>query len=226
MEPFPLAIVYPLKNTIKKQQRLAQLLDLQEIIHQCQQGNALAWEHLVRGQQSRIYGLAYYFLKNSAEAEDVTQEVFIKVYKGLSGYRGNAEEFLPWMLAIGRNSCLDRLRARKRRDSVEMPEQEFESQPAVNDETVENSPESLLGDQQIKNSRKQQIYAVLDQFNEQNREIILLKDIQGLKNEDVANILNVSVGTVKSRSSRARIKLAKALSHLSEKSMRSCSNGM
>ena len=187
-----------------------QLHNLAQLIQYCRQGDALAWEQLVREYQPRIFGLAYYFLRNSFEAQECTQEAFIKVFRGLAGFQGSADEFVPWMLTITRNCCLDRLRTSKRKmGGEEKVKQELQLEDAKSE-----GPEELLNKEQIQSRKREEIYSVLDQFSEESREIILLKDIQGLKNEAVATMLDISLGTVKSRSSRARIKLAKALAGL------------
>tara|TARA_B110000305_G_C19008413_1_gene433755 strand:- start:23 stop:259 length:237 start_codon:yes stop_codon:yes gene_type:complete len=72
-----------------------QLHNLAQLIQHCRQGDTLAWEQMVREYQSRIFGLAHYFLGNSSEAQDYTQEAFIKIFRGLAGFQGTADEFVP-----------------------------------------------------------------------------------------------------------------------------------
>ncbi len=182
--------------------------DLEDIIQRCQHGNALAWETLIRQQQARVYGVACYFLRNPDEAKDATQESFLKLYKGLKSFRGKGTDFIPWMLSITRNCCIDRLRRAQTRARYESETKLL----SMISQTKEQNPEQKMGEDQ----RKNLIYQALDQFSELNREIILLKDIQGLRNEDVAEILSLPVGTIKSRSNRARLKLAQAISELSD----------
>jgi len=182
-------------------------LDLRQIIEQCQQGNALAWEALIKSYQAKLYGVALYFLRNKADAEDVTQEAFVKIYRRLDSYRSEQQSFVPWMLAITRNCCLDHIRKSKTRskheNELEQSEENYSDGYA--------GPETLNSEQQ----RKKLMYEALDSFSDTNRDILLLKDIQGLKIEEVAEILSLPAGTVKSRSNRARIKLAKMLPALS-----------
>jgi len=193
---------------VKGRELLKESLNLEHIIRQCQQGNALAWESLVKSFQARVYSVSYYYMRNSAEAQESTQEVFIKVFKNLESIEGQAEAFLPWLLALTRNCCLDRLRKAKTRTKYE---QAFKAEaPAA--ATVNGSPESHLGQAQ----RKELLYQALSEFSATNRDILLLKDIQGLKLEQVAEILSLPVGTVKSRSHRARIELAKRMAALTD----------
>ena len=83
---------------------------LEQTIRDCRRGNALAWEALIKHYQGRVYGVARFMLGNGPEAEDATQEIFIKVYRLLETFNGTEQAFLPWLLAIARNCCIDRLR--------------------------------------------------------------------------------------------------------------------
>ena len=177
--------------------------ELQQMIEDCQAGDARAWERLVREYQARVFAVAVYYLKDREEATDVTQEVFIKVYNRLESFRNEQDSFLPWLLSIARNACIDRFRKQKleQRLGDELSQQGDLSAPG---------PEQFLQEEQ----HRALIYAALDEFSQRNRDVVLLKDIQGLKISEVAEILNMSEGTVKSRSNRARVKLAKILSRL------------
>jgi RNA polymerase sigma-70 factor (ECF subfamily) len=179
------------------------LPDLNETILQCQRGNALAWEALIKAYQRRVFAAAYYYLRKREESQDATQEVFLKVYRTLESFRGEEDSFLPWLMAVVRNCCIDRLR----KDKTRMRHEEEMKTPGADSVDERAGPEEEIGAQQ----RKGEIYRALDGFSQINREILLLKDIQGMNNEDVAEILSLPVGTVKSRSSRARIRLAKIL---------------
>ncbi len=183
------------------------MLELDEILYQCRRGNPLAWEALVRRYQGKIYGMAFYYLKNSHEAQDVTQDIFIRIYKGLKGFRGGSDELVPWMLSVARNCCIDRIRRLKTHKKYHSAQSDTDTEAAA---VNSDNPEEEIHAQQ----RKQLLYEALDQFNEQNREIILLKEIQGLKITDVAQILSLPIGTIKTRLMRARIELAKIISKL------------
>jgi RNA polymerase sigma-70 factor (ECF subfamily) len=184
------------------------LHNLEQTIRECQQGNALAWEALIKHYQGKVYGMAYHILRERGAAEDATQETFIKVYRRIKTFRSEQNSFLPWLLTIARNCCIDRLRKLKTRMKHET---DTGGTPA--DVAVESDgPEISSSERQ----RKQLLYQALDQFSQENRDVLLLKDIQGLKTEEVAEILSMPVGTVKSRSNRARIKLAKMLSSLNQ----------
>jgi RNA polymerase sigma-70 factor (ECF subfamily) len=176
------------------------LLDDATLLARCRQGDDLAWEALVRRYQGRVYSVAYHYMRNVEEARDAAQEVFIRIYRRLDTFHGG-ETFLPWMLSLARNCCIDRLRKLKVRNpagSVTLDDapQIAADQPSAEDEAGARSAEKLL-------------YRALDRLSDKNREIILLKEIQGLKLEEIAEMLSLPIGTVKSRSNRARVELAR-----------------
>ncbi len=174
-------------------------LDLDYLLEQCQSGNQLAWEALVRGYQARVYSLAFHYLGNAEEAKDAAQEIFLRVYRNIDQCN-EAQMFLPWLIKISRNLCIDLLRRRAARPQAsclpldEMPE--FANSGL-------NPEESWMA-----KSRRKLIHAALQQLTALNREIVILKDIHGMALEQIASMLKVPLGTVKSRSNRARLELA------------------
>ncbi len=174
-------------------------LDLDYVLEQCRSGNPLAWEALVRDYQARVYSLAFHYLGNAEDAKDAAQDIFLRIYRNIDQCR-EAGMFLPWLIKISRNLCIDLLRRKAARPQAaglsldEMPE--F-SHPDLNPE------ESWL-----RTSRRKLIHRALQQLTALNREIVILKDIHGMALEQIASLLNVPLGTVKSRSNRARLELA------------------
>ena len=153
----------------------------------------------MRRYQSRILAVAFHYTRNAEEARDVTQDIFIKVYERLSTFKGG-DRFLPWMLSLARNACIDHLRRRKAR-------------PPASDVVLDDGPDladSAPGPEEAsaEAARRRLLYRAIDKMSEKNREIILLKEIQGLKLEEISRMLALPVGTVKSRSNRARLELA------------------
>ena len=171
----------------------------------CRLGDDLAWEELVRRLQGRVYALAYHYLRNREEARDTAQDIFVRVYQKLDTL-DESHPFLPWLVRLARNCCVDRLRRL-----------EVRSRHAVDtgDELPEvAAPQPTPEDSLFQTRRERTVHQALDQLSQTNREMILLKEIQGLKMEEIARLLEVPLGTVKSRSSRARIELGKALQTL------------
>ncbi len=157
----------------------------------------------MKEQHHRIYGLGLYYLRNVDDAQEVTQDTFIRIYRGLRRFRGDGDEFIAWMLSVARNCSIDRLRRQRtqsRRDNDEIPAVMANADPLLD-------PAATVAEQQ----RKRLVYRALDQFEGENRELLLLKEIQGLKYKDVARILALPIGTIKSRVSRARIELARII---------------
>ena len=181
-------------------------MDLGKLLERCRDGDELAWEALVRHYQARILGLAYHYTGNREEARDLAQEVFIRIYRNIHLCKG-AEMFMPWVIRIARNLSIDQ----KRRKSA---------RPTASDVPVDEmgdladpgrSPEA----EWMANSRKSLIFRALQELTDINREIILLKEIQGLTLEEISSLLKVPLGTVKSRANRARIELAEKVLTLS-----------
>lgn len=177
-------------------------MDLADLLDRCRRGDELAWEALVRRFQARVYGLAFHYVRNAEEARDLAQEIFIRIYRKLGTFRGHGT-FLPWMLRLARNVCIDHLRRAKARP----PESDLPIDEGAELPETGPTPEQAWA----AGSRKRLVYRALQRLNPQNREMIVLKDIEGLKLEEIASLLKLPVGTVKSRSNRARIELARAV---------------
>lgn len=180
-------------------------MDISILLERCREGDELAWEALVRQYQGRIYGIACHFVGNAEDARDLAQEAFVRIYKNLE-LCPEGSGFLPWVIRITRNICIDYLRRKRSRP----PAHDIAADELTGLRAKEGDPEQLYA----ADSRKRVIYLALQQLSELNRELILLKDIQGLSLEEISSVLHVPLGTVKSRSNRARIELARKLSFL------------
>ena len=174
--------------------------DAAALVERCRQGDDLAWEQLVRSCQGRVYALAYHYLGGVEQARDLTQEVFVRIYQQLGTYEGNG--FMAWLLRITRNLCIDQIRRRKARPPAEdlLAEDNEWAMP----DTAPDPEQSWRRD-----GKKRLVYDALRQLNGPSREMILLKEIQGLKFKEIAEMLGLPIGTVKSRSNRARVELAR-----------------
>lgn len=174
--------------------------DVQELVRRCQSGDELAWETLVRRHQARVFAVAFHYVRCREEARDVAQEVFVRIYRSLPRFE-NHESFLPWMVRIARSCSIDHLRRRKARP----PAQDIAAEEAFDlrdhgpmpDEISEHASDRRLLDR------------AMAALSDLHREILVLKEIQGLPLLEVARMLDIPVGTAKSRSNRARAELAR-----------------
>ena len=135
-----------------------------------------------------------HYLGNVEDARDVTQEAFVRVYRQLDAFEG--DRFMAWLLCITRNLCIDHLRRRRSRPPAEdVQADEAGAAPA---DTAPDPEQAWLTD-----GRKRTVHAALARLNDASREMILLKEIQGLRLKEIARLLGLPIGTVESRGSRA-----------------------
>lgn len=177
-------------------------MDQAQLLKRCREGDELAWEALVREQQGRVCAIAYGYVGDQDEAMDLAQEIFVRIYRRLETCT-DAGKFPAWLASIARNACLDHLRRRKARP----PRQDIPAEEMTGLASAAPDPH----EQWLLSSRQKLIHRALQDLSEINREIIILKDIQGLPLEEIATMLDLPLGTVKSRSSRARVELAQAI---------------
>ena len=159
----------------------------------------------MRRYQSRVFAVAYHYMRNSEEARDMAQEIFVRIYERLKSFHGD-QAFLPWMLRLARNACIDALRKQKARP----PAFDVAIDDAVQLAASGPSPEETSSAQ----SSRDLLYRALDRMSDSDREILMLKEIQGLKVEEISSLLKVPTGTVKSRCNRARLELASRVRRL------------
>jgi RNA polymerase sigma-70 factor (ECF subfamily) len=179
-------------------------LDLEDLLERCKQGDSLAWEALVRQYQGRLFGLALHYLRDREEARDMAQEAFVRIYSHLDSLERGGN-FTAWALRITRNCAIDRLRQLRARPPLG-------SAPNGGD-----GADALLAGPNadpVAGERHQLVYRALELLSAGHREMILLKDIQGLKQQEIAAMLSLPIGTVKARTCRARIELARRILEL------------
>ncbi len=170
------------------------------LIERAQKGDKNAIEALLLYSEKRVYNIAFRFMGNSADAYDAAQESLIKIYKKISTYKRDAS-FLTWVYRICVNTCLDEIRKRKKAPVlVEHIQNETEG-------SGQFSPE----DYTLSLENKQTIQKAINMLSEEQKGVIILRDINGLSYEEVAKCLGISIGTVKSRICRARQRLRSTL---------------
>ena len=166
-------------------------------------GNVNAFEALVREYEKNVYNLALRMTGSSEDAYDMSQEAFIKAYNSLASFRGDSK-FSVWLYRIVSNVCLDYIRSRSRKPSVSLSaENEDGEEVEIDIADEEQTPENLLDRRLTRDA----VQRGLQSLPPDHREILLLREIQGLSYEEISEALGLEVGTVKSRIFRARKKL-------------------
>ena len=182
----------------------------QQLVKRTLLGDTQAFEELVRIYQNKVYTLAYRYMGNEDDANDMSQEAFIKAFRSLRSYKGDAS-FGTWIYRITTNVCLDELRRRKRRV---VPLSLDEPLATLDGTEVEREipDRSLAADTMYERKEfSRNIQLLLDEMKPEHKTVIVLRDIMELSYEEIAVVLDCSIGTVKSRISRARNILQKKL---------------
>jgi RNA polymerase sigma-70 factor (ECF subfamily) len=182
----------------------------QKLVKRTLHGDTRAFEELVETYQNKVYTLAYRYMGNEDDANDMSQEAFIKSFRSLKSYKGDAS-FGTWIYRITTNVCLDELRHRKRRV---VPISLDEPLATVDGNELEREiPDSSLAADKIYEQKEfsQHIQLLLDEMKPEHKSVIVLRDVMELSYEEIAAVLDCSIGTVKSRISRARNILQKKL---------------
>ncbi len=161
-----------------------------------------SWDEIVRTHSARVYRLAYRLSGNQHDAEDLTQEVFVRVFRSLSTYRPGT--FEGWLHRITTNLFLDMVRRRQRIRFEGLAEDAHERLPGR-----EPSPQQLIDDRGF----DADVQAALDELAPEFRAAVVLCDIEGLSYEEIAATLDIKLGTVRSRIHRGRAHLRAALEH-------------
>ncbi len=179
------------------------------LIQRAQDGDVVAFENLIQEYQKRIFSIAYRMMQNQEDAADLTQEILLKLFKNLDKFRGNSK-FSTWVYRVATNSCLDALKKAKRQTGYSL------------DKGIETEEGTLLGEIPDKGptpqevaEKKAMIEAVrlgIAKLSKEHQRVMILREFEGLSYEEIAQILNCSVGTVKSRINRGRENLKKILS--------------
>ena len=195
---------------MKKETLRADKVTDETLIAQFQQGDVQAFDILVRRYKDQLLNYVYRFVNNRVDAEDIVQETFLRVFKNKHYYKEIAK-FSTWVYTIAGNLAKTELRRRKRRKI-------FSVSNFVNDERDFDIPDGeRTPDQAVDGSIKDSIIQqAIDKLPPKFKEVILLRDVQGFAYEEISQILNIPLGTVKSRVNRGRLKLQEDLKFLFE----------
>jgi RNA polymerase sigma-70 factor (ECF subfamily) len=178
------------------------------LIEQCLAGDQVAWEQIVRQNWRKVFNVAYKFVGKHDEAEDLTQDIFLKIFKALKTFDRRAN-FQTWIISISRNLCIDHYRSvRKERQTIARDVDSSELQPA----TPDRGPYAQAEHQDL----RAQLRQALETLPVTLRTAVVLRDLQELSYQEIADRLGLPEGTVKSRINRGRIELAHQLRRLQE----------
>lgn len=179
-----------------------------QLVQLCLRGDGPSWEELVRRHTRRVYNLCYRFTGNAASAEDLSQEVFLRIFRTLGSYQAVHGAFPTWLTSVTRNLLVDHYRRTRRdrvTDSMEdtMPQLEEKHSPM-------RAPDKLAEAAEL----SEQLQRGLARLSPELREAVILRDLQGLDYGEIRGVLQVPEGTVKSRINRGRIELARVLDEM------------
>jgi RNA polymerase sigma-70 factor, ECF subfamily len=185
--------------------------DWSQIVRRCIDGDSGAWAEMVRTHQRRVYGLCYRFTGNATDAEDLTQEVFLKIYSNLGSFDAARGSLTVWIATMTRNLLVDNFRrTRNQRATSSLDDgwdQAEELKPADRLVAAGPSPHEFAARRELANM----VQKALAQVSIELREAVILRDLQDLDYKEIAQVLSIPEGTVKSRISRGRAELARLL---------------
>lgn len=190
----------------------AELAALHGLVFACMRGDSAAWQQLVVSQHRRVYGICYRFTGSPADAEDLTQDVFLKVYRNLHGFDPEKGAFTTWLTALTRNLLVDhfrRTRQDRSTDSLDAPMREDTDGATMADRLADSRPGQMQRVAQLE--LRARVQHALKQLSPELREAVILRDLQELDYKEIATVLRIPEGTVKSRISRGRGELARML---------------
>jgi RNA polymerase sigma-70 factor (ECF subfamily) len=178
----------------------------QPLVSRCLDGDEAAWEELVRQHTRQVYGLCFRFTNSAQEAQDLTQDVFLRVFKTIKTFRSAEGSFHTWLARVTRNLLIDhyrRTRQERVTDSIE------EQLPMLQEKggSAAARPDQALAGQEA----SEILQATLQKLSPDLREAVILRDLQEMEYREIADVLDIPEGTVKSRINRGRAELARLL---------------
>ncbi len=187
------------------------------LIEECLQGNQAAWEAIVRQHRRKVFNLAYKFVGKHDEAEDLTQDIFLKIFKALATFDRRAN-FQTWIISISRNLCIDHYRSvRKERETIAREIDAGTLTPASKDA----SPLKALEHRDM----RELLRKALEHLPLTLRTAVVMRDLQELSYQEIADALGLPEGTVKSRINRGRLELARQVRRLQASQARPTGTG-
>jgi len=185
--------------------------DWSQVVRLCMDGDSGAWAEMVRTHQKRVYGLCYRFTGNAADAEDLTQDVFLKIYSNLGSFDAARGSLAVWITTMARNLLVDNFRRTRNQRATSSLDDGW-------DQTEELRPVDRLAsagptphESAAQNELARMVQGALKRVSVDLREAVILRDLQDLDYKEIAQVLSIPEGTVKSRISRGRAELARLL---------------
>lgn len=186
-----------------------------KLVRQCMAGDSQAWQQLVVSQHRRIYAICYRFTGSSTDAEDLTQDVFLKLYKNLASFDTQKGSFQTWITTLARNLLVDhfrRTRLDRASDSLDATFDGEEDGQTMGDRLADPRPSQ---EQHVASLElKVKVQNALKQLSPELREAVILRDLEDMDYKEIAQVLRIPEGTVKSRISRGRGELARLLQRI------------
>lgn len=178
------------------------------LVERCLAGDQAAWADLVRTHTRRIYNLCYRFTGRSEEAQDLTQDVFLRVFRSLGSFEGTQGSFTTWLTSLTRNLLIDHYRKFKKERLVDSLDDQIE--------TLEEKGPVAVSPEMIYRGRESEevLQAAMNRLSPDLREAVILRDLQELEYREISVILKVPEGTVKSRINRGRVALGQVLKRM------------
>ena len=182
------------------------------LVRRCVAGDAAAWEEIVQRYHRRIYNVCYRFAGDADNAQDLTQEVFIKMYRTLTTYDSGKGAFMTWVTTITRNLLVDHFRKSKGdriTDSLDSAPSEREDAQPLSEQIADRAlpPDAAVQSRET----GEMVHLALQKLSPELREAVILRDLQDMDYREIATALRVPEGTVKSRINRGRAELARLL---------------
>ncbi len=210
------ALVPEAEQEKRREWRLDDIQAVGALIRRCKAGDAVAWEDLVRQYNRRIFNICYRFTGSPDQAEDLTQEVFVRMFRTLDSYDPEKAAFMTWLTTLTRNLLVDNFRKNKYEratDSLETNVGGDEDGPTLG-ERLEDA--AMPPDQKLQSRETRElVHKALQKLSPELREAVVLRDLQDMDYREIAVALKVPEGTVKSRINRGRTELARLLARTS-----------
>jgi RNA polymerase sigma-70 factor (ECF subfamily) len=182
------------------------------LVRRCVGGDAAAWEEIVQRYHRRIYNICYRFAGSPDDAQDLTQDVFIKMYRTLNSYDMQRGGFMTWVTTMTRNLLVDHFRKTKQdrlTESLDTVSSDHEDAMPLSEQLPDHRP---APDSRVQSRETGEVvHQALQKLSPELREAVILRDLQDLDYRDIATVLKVPEGTVKSRINRGRAELGRLL---------------